>query len=253
MYKIKSESQRHAAGTELPYNLNDNLVSNQREWAALDETWIDPGEPITYRINSHGYRAVEFNTVDWKNSVICIGDSAMFGTGVAQCHTIPYQLEKLIGLHCINLGECNASNLLMAENSIRLRQIGIKPKAVVVLLTTLYRTTWTTERKRVNMNPWTSGSNDELDYFAQWCMDEGRVRHQSVQALATIQLAWEHVPLAVLCYTDDTATACDAESIDWTSPDWIVTDRARDGRHSGPNTNSNFAKIFATMLEGKII
>lgn len=122
---ITSETQKHAAGTNLPYNLNDNPRDNEQQWNHLKRTWDDPGAPISYGINSNGYRSPEFNTLDWDSSIVCIGDSMMFGTGNAECHTIPYVLSSMIGIPCINLGECNSSNLFMAETCLRLRELGI--------------------------------------------------------------------------------------------------------------------------------
>lgn len=241
--RITATTQSHAFNTCLPYNLNDNPERNRREWASLGRTWYDPGIPISYGINSHGYRTSELATIAWDDAVVCFGDSLMFGTGVAECHTIPSLLGETLGMGYVNLGECNASNLLMAENSVALRGMGIKPRAVVVLLTNIARTTWTTPEGRINLNAWNMQTDDQRKYFMRWVFDEDRVKHQTMHAIETMRVVWRDVPLAFLCWSQDTASAFDLERISWS-----MDDLARDARHPGPKTNKVFANRFAEML-----
>lgn len=241
--RITATTQQHAFNTCLPYNLNDNPERNRREWASIGRTWDDPGIPISYGINSHGYRTAELAILDWDDSVLCLGDSFVFGTGVAECHTIPSFLGDMLGMDHINLGDCNASNLLMSETSVALRSMGIKPKAVAVLLTNIARTTWTTPDGRINLNAWNLQTDDQRKYFMRWVFDEHRVKHQTKLAVDTMRVIWRDVPLAFLCWSQDTASAFGFERVPWT-----MEDLARDARHPGPKTNREFAARFAAML-----
>ena len=68
-------------------------------------------EPVhRYRFNSQGFRAPEFDEIDWGNAVVWCGDSFTFGVGVPEAHTLSGLANNWRGQTHINLGRGGASN-----------------------------------------------------------------------------------------------------------------------------------------------
>lgn len=102
--------------------------------------WID--RPITYTVNSWGFRSDrEFNTVD-AASVITIGCSFTFGTGLPTNSIWPTLISKQLDLELINLGvpghglELSTQWLLSQGHTIE------DPRAIVILLPPAGRISW---------------------------------------------------------------------------------------------------------------
>lgn len=241
---IEAVSQKSNINTDLPYNLNDNPKANLAIWQNLGITWEDPGVPISYRINEYGYRGNQFANVDWNNVGICIGDSQMFGTGLAESHTIPGYLSASTGIEFVNFGECNSSNTFMSEQSVVLALAGIKPKAVVVLTTSMYRTSWGVGGDRTHLNAWCLDTDNDLKFFNHWADNYNRVRYQSILAFNTIKSNWPNTPLAMLTYDGEIERHYNMEHI----PRTIITNYARDGKHHSHITSKVIADKFLERL-----
>ena len=67
-----------------------NKVTQSSKWKYLTK-------PVTYTLNQHGFRAPEWDQIDWKNSVVLFGDSCTYGVGISDDETIGFQLEQLLG------------------------------------------------------------------------------------------------------------------------------------------------------------
>jgi hypothetical protein len=93
--------------------------------------WYYRTHDVTYTVNSLGYRAPEFDQVDWKNSVVMFGCSTVFGDGVDDADTIPSQLSKIIGKPVINMGTGGSGIEWALHNSLILREFYPVPLAVV--------------------------------------------------------------------------------------------------------------------------
>lgn len=97
----------------------------------MPEDWYYRNRIIRYTTNSFGYRAPEWNQVDWKNSIVIFGCSYIFGDGVDDTETIPYFVEKITGIPTINLGVGGSSQLWHLHNSMLIFENYGAPKAVV--------------------------------------------------------------------------------------------------------------------------
>jgi len=69
-----------------------------------------PTATHSYTFNSQGFRAPEFDVIDWGNTVVWVGDSFTFGVGVRSEHTLPGLCNNRHGVTHINLGRGGASN-----------------------------------------------------------------------------------------------------------------------------------------------
>lgn len=96
-------------------------------------SWYYRNNPVTYTLNSYGYRTKEFDELDWENSIVMFGCSHVFGIGVTDEHTIPYILEKISGIPVINMGVCGSSIQTVLHNGIILTDSKYPtPKAILI-------------------------------------------------------------------------------------------------------------------------
>lgn len=93
--------------------------------------WRYHSKGIEYHVNKSGFRTKEWKDIDWKNSIVLLGDSCTYGVGLAEDETISYLLEQLTGRPVINLGVPGSSNASIVNNgSIILEKFEV-PYAVV--------------------------------------------------------------------------------------------------------------------------
>lgn len=103
------------------------------------EDWVYKTKSIIYKYNSHGFRTVPFNKIDWANSVVVLGCSNVQGTGLALEDTMCCQLEKILNIPVVNLGIAGSPVDLACWNSLILHNYYPKPKAIVQIWTGLGR------------------------------------------------------------------------------------------------------------------
>jgi len=108
----------------------ERLIENLKK---LPNTWRYATEDITYTMNSHGYRTKQFDNIDWNNSVVILGCSCVFGTGINESDTISSILQEEINTPVINLGIGGTGADFQYNNLMRLKQNNIEPKKVIVL------------------------------------------------------------------------------------------------------------------------
>lgn len=112
------------------------LVKNLKE---KPENWSYRNKSITYTLNSDGYRCQEFNTIDWKNSIVMFGCSHVFGAGNDDKETIPSFLESNFNLPVINMGINGSSIMTSLHNSLILSKKYGSPKLIIYMWTSLIR------------------------------------------------------------------------------------------------------------------
>lgn len=101
--------------------------------------WYYRTHEVKYILNSNKFRTKEFKDIDWKNSIVLIGCSCTFGTGVTEEDTIAANLQEMTGKYVVNLGQPGASNSMIAYNSYYLKTNYPEPLAVVNLWTGMTR------------------------------------------------------------------------------------------------------------------
>jgi len=119
----------------------ENLAKHKSNIRKLGKKWTYRKKDISYKFNSHGFRTREFSEIDWKNSIVVIGDSKVFGTGLAEEDTICSKIEQLSGIYTVNLGISGSAIDTAMFNSITLYNNFPKPKALVHIWTSLARYT----------------------------------------------------------------------------------------------------------------
>lgn len=120
-----------------PKNITNFLGSDSREkythnLKILPQNWKYRNENITYAINSNGYRTVEFDTIDWNNSIVIMGCSAIFGTGLSEQDTVPAQLQSKVKYPVINLGMSGTGPDFQYSNLLKLKQNNIQPRKILM-------------------------------------------------------------------------------------------------------------------------
>jgi len=101
--------------------------------------WRYRSHPVIYRFNSNGYRAPEFDTVDWANSVVIFGCSFVLGDGLDESETLSSQLSSKIGIPVINMGMSGSCIYTNHMNLLALLSRYPKPKAVINAWTSYHR------------------------------------------------------------------------------------------------------------------
>ena len=112
---------------------NDSEEKFKQNLKELPDTWKYSTETVTYKLNSHGYRTKQFDIIDWSNSVVILGCSCVFGTGINESDTISSILQKEINTPVINLGIGGTGADFQYNNLLRLKQNNIEPKKIIVL------------------------------------------------------------------------------------------------------------------------
>jgi hypothetical protein len=118
--------------------------------------WRYRNKEITYSMNRHGYRTKNWEDIDWKNSVVLLGDSCTFGIGVGEDETIGHFLEEQIDRPVVNLGVPGGSNHSMLENCVSMiHNYGI-PYAVCATWSATDRFRYYTRIGYTDLGSWTS-------------------------------------------------------------------------------------------------
>lgn len=125
-YSVEGNISNNWCSTDSPDHFKKSLSETPSDWHYRSKN-------IEYIVNSSGYRAPEWHSVDWKNSILLIGDSNTFGVGVAEDETISYYLSNMLNKPVINLGYPSASNeLILYISSLVFKHFGI-PLAVCTM------------------------------------------------------------------------------------------------------------------------
>lgn len=112
-------------GTDEQHLYTKNLKTQPKDWkyATAD---------VNYTMNSDGFRCSEFNSIEWNNSVVWVGCSITFGTGVDDAETVTEYFSQLSGLPVVNLGQQGVGIDYIVDTLNHLHLSGIKPKHIVI-------------------------------------------------------------------------------------------------------------------------
>ena len=189
-----------------------------------------------YKVNSMGYRACEFDTINWSESYIILGCSACFGAGIIDdSQTIAEQLSQRLQVPVINLGVSGGSIELQYFNTIEIIEQGIRPKGVFIMWPNADRFPLFDQGVLENCGSWTDSK--KLD----WAMN-GNSAHHNLYHGRAVNIMWrlQTVPLVTFGHHPHAEPYVDchlSERIDW----------GTDGEHWGPKT----ANLIAEMLYQK--
>ena len=216
----------------------------------LGSSWYYYKKDISYVYNKNGFRCPEFETVDWKNSIVIFGCSDACGIGNTVEDTVAGKLERDLGIPVINLGVSGSSIDHACYNSLCLNEHYPNPKAIVHI--------WSGLGRYAEFNP--KGNDPEEYYYSvfgqQWqvvnirpagkryCNKHNLEVRKMFYIKADRQL-WKNKTIYYeTSFFEKTANAL---SIDCQEK----VDYARDFDHPGYKSNQLMAQLIAKNLKEK--
>ena len=235
---INSNKTLEFYGTDTQQLYESNLTSQPSDWHYRSK-------PISYKFNSNGYRALEWDQYDWSSSIVLFGCSRVFGVGVAGDETIDYYLNRLTGRPVITLGVASSRCWVSYHNSQLLYLHWPRPYAVVQLWTETTRLVDYRMKRIAHLGAWNT-FNDPL-YFEWNKFDVNADMH--VKSITTSdRIMWSNTDTKYLAYSmfRSTSKSIDCEFLPF--PGWTMIDRGRDLIHSGSATNQFISDFISSKL-----
>ena len=204
----------------------------------LGPDWYYYDKKITFEYNSNGFRAPEFDTIDWANSVVVFGDSFTAGDGNAIEDIATTLLQDMLEMPVINLGSSGTGIDLACWNSLLLHETYPRPKAVVQLWSSIHRyAEYSSDRNERNVYSF------HLPQRQPYCaMAHNWAERSKMYVLADRVLWKDKLPYYEASVFDDTAEELE---VDYLSH----LDLGRDLDHWGPESNIAAAETIATNLK----
>ena len=189
---------------------------------------------VEYHLNSKGYRDVEWSDDDLNDSIWCVGNSDVFGLGVANEHTWVRVLEKKSGIKTINLGIAGAA----WDTIARIVACGLrryKPRAVIVQTTTPDRREYISNSKQQIVLPSLPASLFSDQTFWKY-VDEENSQYCLEKNISLISASCDanDIPSLIFELTDR-----------W---DIVKQDPSADKTHYGVDTHHKIAEDIACIL-----
>lgn len=203
-------------------------------------SWKYRTKEVTYVLNHQFYRAPEWETIDWKNSVVILGCSNVFGVGLAEDETINHCLSQLIDRPVINLGVGGSGMSFAMQNSVVLNQNFPTPWAVINIWSDPYRIHEFVNKSSIKH--YTASHDDKL-HSKFWGRSEINPEMHSYFACKATEAIWSS-KTKYLSYSH--WESLDAESIK--KLQLQEYDFARDMAHPGSRSAVHTAKILADAL-----
>ena len=229
-------------GTEVSYE-NFEIFGpkyHRKNQKKFGPKWYYYSKKISYKYNMDGFRAPEFSTVDWANSVVVLGDSYALGMGNAIEDIFTTHLEKLLGLPVINLGVSGSAIDRSCWNSVILHDNFPHPKAIVQLWTGTSRYT-----EYDPESPETHGGQRLVNYQPakrHWCYRH-EWQYRSMFYVQTDRALWKDKTIYYeATWHYDTAKELAVDFIE-------DIDLGRDLQHWGYKTHQVAAEIIASNLK----
>ncbi len=221
------------SGTDSKELFENNLKTQPTDWYYRHNA-------ITYTVNSLGYRAPEFKNIDWENSIVVFGCSFVFGVGLDDKDTMPYQLSNILGMPVVNLGMGGSSITFSLHNSIILRDGYPSPKAVIQMWTGYDRTTYYRKKSVESCGSWTL---DQYQYTRAWTDDPHHGMTHALFASKTSKSLWSDIKYFEGSYFESTAKLLNCYQVEYEESDY-----ARDLAHAGKKTQHKVALKIAEEL-----
>ena len=218
------------SGTDSPETFEKNLKTQPHDWHYRTKE-------IEYKINSNGYRSLEWKDIDWKEAVVIFGCSNVLGIGLAEDETISHQLSLLMDRPVVNLGGPGVSFDFSFYNSIILSEYYPTPYAVIDLWTGTDRCTYFDKTEIKNCGIW-----EEHPYFTEYIKND---THSMLRA-KFISMANKNLWKSRCRYYS--ASFFDRSAY-YTDSDWLQIDnQARDLIHPGRKNAKDMARLIARNI-----
>jgi hypothetical protein len=222
----------------------DTLERYESNLKTQPEDWYYRNNKIKYIINSHSYRTVEFDSIDWKESVLIFGCSNTFGVGLDEVDNLSNQLSLLLNRPVINLGLPASSINLALHNSILFKEKYSTFKAVVHNWSWYNRAVYYTDKNGPTLHG--TGTNwkecEPLGYIDVWNKHTTNPIAHTLFASKISKHLWKDIPFAEVSFFKETADILGCTHLN-------KIDSARDLIHPGINTVKQAAKVIADILK----
>jgi hypothetical protein len=200
--------------------------------------WPYHTKTITYTLNRYGYRAPEFDKIEWSSSILVFGCSKVFGIGVDDSEHISSKLSQLLDNRVINMGISGASSMHMWALTTQLIEEDINPKACIYIWPSPNRVALFEAKNEYRcLGPWTI---PDLYNLGPWMID-GHGEVYSNLAKISVTQQWP-AKVKVLHYTWDRYAINNKD--DFNGPLLERLDFGRDLSHPGPITFDNWAQAI---------
>lgn len=199
--------------------------------------WHYRNKEVVYRCNSAGYRADEWDTIDWKNAIVVFGCSCTVGIGLAEEETVTEQLSTILNRQVINMGVSASSLMFSFTNSVLLAKNFPTPHAVVQLWTNIDRFTIFKKHLIDHAGPW-----DESALYKEYVHNRYHAMTEARYISMASREMWKNkCKYYSASFFDQTAH--------YTESDWIEIDnQARDQVHPGRNSAKQMAELIAKHI-----
>lgn len=221
------------------YSTYDTKKRFEDNLKAKGNKWHYARTKVYYNNNKDGYRAPEWNTVDWANSVVVFGCSNVTGIGLAEEETITSQLSKMINRPVINLGAPSTSIDFSFFNSLILAEKYPTPYAVVHLWTSIDRFTRFRQTEMEHLGIW----NYEKDnFYTDYVSDTYQtIMNGKMISMASRNLWKDKSRYYAASFFDITAHYMECDRIE-------VDNEARDLLHPGRLKAAETAQLIAENI-----
>lgn len=218
----------------------ENLEQRPRDWHYRHQ-------PVTYRFNELGYRCQTFQNIDWPESVVCLGCSSVFGTGLASEETVTHQLEQLLSRPVINLGVPGSSVWISYWNQLQLKVKNLEPWAVVNFWTDTARLALFKSQGYQNLGPWSDwrGPEPARQLWRAWCQWPDHSDHMALMIKQSAKQLWRHGRYLEYTVFEHTHRLFGCELLK-------RSDLARDQSHAGRQSHSTWALKIARNLDSAV-
>jgi len=238
--KVLEYSMQNCWGSGFIPKLTHN-VNVTRYWCGSDseENFKKNPKPgydqtsIVYKFNSHGYRTKEFEFNSDKKSIICIGCSFTYGTGINVEDSWPSHIERAFPEYNVyNLGVPGSSGDTIARILTNIENL-LNPAMILILWPEIHRYEIYNENKIMDVS-----SKDKNAYTPTILIDSHfEALKQKNQAI--ISLLKDKFNYAVFEHSTRTLP--------------IHVDNARDN-HPGPQSHRAIAQVFLnTVMDTNIV
>ena len=202
------------------------------------DDWHYRTKEVLYQTNSKGYRAPEWDKINWGRAVVILGCSNVTGIGLAEDETISHQLSLMLNRPVINLGVPASSIECSFYNSVILAESYPTPYAVVNIWTNTDRAIYFHKNHKEDLGIWTP----QNPFFKEFIRDP---LHPFMQArfiaMASRQMWKDKSRYFSASFFEDAAHYMQCDYID-------IDNGARDLVHPGRKNAIEMASLIAQNI-----
>jgi len=224
--------------TDTEANYKKNLQNPEFAAIAQEHGWTQY-QPITYNINSCGFRGKEFDAA--VKNIVTLGCSFTIGIGLREQETWPCLLGSRLGLHVHNIAWGGWS----ADTLFRMAQYWIpklNPDIVVVLIPNAARIELVIGNEQYkDIIPSDSATHD--NYLQNWFTNQQNHKLNRLKNTLAIEMICKRAGIKFMCYPQDTEKFGGRLL---TNPKNV----ARDNLHCGAESHVNFVEKILKDMHG---